>query len=244
MTLILSELAIHIPVSIQLFEKYDFNYYQNGNQTFKEACEEKGLIFSEIDAELSRLQLESKDNSSLTLEDMSIDRLIDFINGQYHSNETENLSLIQSNIQNLINDVSCEKPLLLLLINVENKFIELKEKLVQHCDKEDKILFPQMRKLVELRRDKSEIHPSKAISLIKKSIQVLESEHIDASNILSEIKKMTNKFAIPLNAPKHYKTLMENLKEFESDLHVYLHIENNILFPKIISLEEELNSRS
>ena len=213
MTLILSELAIHIPASIQLFEKYDINYYQNGNQTFKEACEEKGLVFSEIDAELSRLQLESKDRSYLTLEDMSIDRLIDFINGQYHSNETENLSLIQSNIKHLINDVSCEKSLLSLLINVDVKFFELHKKLILHCDKEDKTLFPQMRKLFELRRDKSELHASKAISKIKKSIQILESEHIDASNILSEIKIMTHNFTIPLNAPKEYKTLMNAIEE-------------------------------
>ena len=113
-----------------------------------------------------------------------------------------------------------------------------------HCDKEDKTLFPQMRKLFALRRYKSEMHPSKPVSYIKKSIQVLESEHIDVSNILSEIKRMTNNFTIPLYAPKEYKTLMESLREFESDLHEHLHIENNILFPKIISLEEELNKRS
>ena len=42
----LSELAIHILGSIELFEKYNFNYYQNGKQTFKDACEEKGLVFN------------------------------------------------------------------------------------------------------------------------------------------------------------------------------------------------------
>ena len=56
----LAELAIHIPASIEMFEKYNFNYYQNGSQKFKDACEEKGLIFSEIDAELNQLQKLSK----------------------------------------------------------------------------------------------------------------------------------------------------------------------------------------
>ena len=52
MQLTLAELATHIPASIHLFEKYDFKYYQNGKQTFKEACEEKGLSFFDIDKEL------------------------------------------------------------------------------------------------------------------------------------------------------------------------------------------------
>ncbi|PIQ31174.1 MAG: iron-sulfur cluster repair di-iron protein, partial [Bacteroidetes bacterium CG18_big_fil_WC_8_21_14_2_50_41_14] len=32
------------------------------------------------------------------------------------------------------------------------------------------------------------------------------------------------------------------LKEFEEDLHLHIHLENNILFPKSIKLENELIS--
>ena len=32
----LAELAIHIPASIEMFEKYNFNYYQNGSQKFSD----------------------------------------------------------------------------------------------------------------------------------------------------------------------------------------------------------------
>ena len=243
MPLTLAELAIHIPASINLFEKYDLDYYQNGKQSFKEACKEKGLSHSEIDVELTRLQNEPKGTYPLTLEDMGIDRLIDFVNGQYHSNEAQVLSSIHDNIQQLLLDKNCEKPLLNLLEDIEIKFKELMEKLIQHCKKEDEILFPYMRKLFELRRDKSVISSSQTISLIKNPIRVLEAEHVQAANILSEIKKTANNFTAPSNAHSEYVTLMESLKEFEKDLHMHLHIENNILFPKLIALEEELTNR-
>lgn len=240
----LSDLAIHIPVSIELFEKYNFNYYQNGKQTFKEACEEKGLNYSLIDAELNQLQHNSKTNSMLTLEDMSVDRLIDFINGQHHSNEAEVLDFIEDSIKKLIANPQCSADLILLLNEIDEYFHDLKDKLVKHCEKEDKILFPYMRKLYELRRDKLFTNTSQSNSFVKKPIQLLEAEHVQAATTLSKIKIITDNYSVPANAPKDYQKLMNNLKEFELEFHVHLHIENNILFPKVLELEEQLNNPS
>ena len=39
----------------------------------------------------------------------------------------------------------------------------------------------------------------------------------------------------------YYKVLYSELKEFEADLHVHVHLENNILFPKASELEVKLN---
>jgi regulator of cell morphogenesis and NO signaling len=238
----LAELAIHIPASIEMFEKYNFNYYQNGSQKFKDACEEKGLIFSEIDAELNQLQKLSKTNTMLTLEDMSVDRLIDFINGQHHSNEAEVLDFIEESIKKLITNTNCDKALISILQKLDEKFTDFKDKLTKHCEKEDKILFPYMRKLCELRRDKIFTNTSQKNSFVKKPIQLLEAEHVQASSVLKEIKEITQNFSSQANAPKEYQKLMEHLKEFEVEFHVHLHIENNILFPKVIALEEQFSN--
>jgi regulator of cell morphogenesis and NO signaling len=238
----LAELAIHIPASIEMFEKYNFNYYQNGSQKFKDACEEKGLVFSEIDAELNQLQKLSKTNTMLTLEDMSVDRLIDFINGQHHSNEAEVLDFIEESIKKLITNPNCDKALISILQKLDEKFTDFKDKLTKHCEKEDKILFPYMRKLCELRRDKIFTNTSQKNSFVKKPIQLLEAEHVQASSVLKEIKEITQNFSIQANAPKEYQKLMEHLKEFEVEFHVHLHIENNILFPKVIALEEQFSN--
>ena len=243
MSLTLAELAIHIPASIELFEKYDFNYYQQGQQTFQEACKEKGLTFSAIDLELSQLQSKVRDNHAFTLEDMGIESLIDFINGQFHSNETEVLDQINSHIQEALNDKMCDRSVLKLLVEIEQKFSELMAKLIQHCHKEDQILFPYMRKLNEFSREKGSPSSPKTISIIKNPIRMLEAEHEQAAIILSEIKKAANNYAIPPNAPEVFKTLMDHLREFEKELHMHLHIENNILFPKLIALEEELTNK-
>lgn len=239
MSVTLAELAIHIPASMQLFEKYDLDYYQNGHQLFKEACTEKGLSFTEMDAELTVLQ-NSTQSPSLTLEDMSLERLIDFINGQFHSNETQILYFIHSHIQKLLEETSDQQSLVLLK-EMDEKFRDLMQKLIKHCKREDELLFPYMRRLNEWRKEKSKKYTSLAIKLIENPIKILEEEHVQAVKILAEIKKTANNFIIPANASANYKMLMKSLKEFETDLHMHLHIENNILFPKIKELEEELN---
>ena|SRR6218665_105433 len=241
MSVTLAELAIHIPDSIHLFERYDLDYYQNGKQTFKEACCEKGLPYAELDAELAYLQNRSGKHS-LTLEDLSIDRLIDFINGQFHANETEILNFIHNSILQLLAEKSCDAIHLKMLEEVEQKFAKLKKKLIMHCEKEDEILFPYIRKLLELRRDKTSLSPQ-TISIIKNPIRILEAEHVQASQILADIKRTAGQFSIPADVPKEYVMLMQSLRKFEHDLHMHLHIENNILFPKLIALEEELNTK-
>lgn len=239
MPVTLAELAIHIPASIRLFEKYDLDYYQKGNQLFRDACKEKGLSYDKIDSELTVLQNASK-VSTMTLEDMSLERLIDFINGQYHNNETQILYFIHSHIEKLLAETT-EKSTLVSLKEMEVKFRDLMEKLIQHCKREDELLFPYMRKLNGWRKEKSKTYNSLAVKLIENPIKVLEAEHVQAAQILAEIKKTANNFKIPADASANYKILMESLKEFETDLHMHLHIENNILFPKIKELEEELN---
>ena len=125
---------------------------------------------------------------------------------------------------------------------MDEKFTDFKDKLTKHCEKEDKILFPYMRKLCELRRDKIFTNTSQKNSFVKKPIQLLEAEHVQASSVLKEIKEITQNFSSQANAPKEYQKLMEHLKEFEVEFHVHLHIENNILFPKVIALEEQFSN--
>lgn len=235
-TLQLAELAIYIPECIPLFEKYGFDFYQNGNQTLKEACDEKGLFFSDIDQELSKLQRHS--GYGFTIEDMDIGLLINAINGQHHDNEAETLASIHGAIQNLIASSPTDLEHLQTLCIIDKQFGELKEKLLSHCGKEDKALFPQIRTLLVLQKEKSPLFQDavlKTVSLIK----TLELEHTQAVNTLKEIKQALNHFdTAPVVWPEYHQ-LMAEFKTFEADFHMHIHIENNVLFPKIKDMSDQ-----
>ncbi len=235
MPLQLAELAIHIPSTISLFEKYEFNYYQNGSQTLKEACEQKGLDFNKIDNEFNDLQ--KTQTNQLTIEDMDINLLIDRINGQHHDHESEILSVIFKEIQTLVNDKSMDRKQLQTLVNIEKKFCYLKERLLAHCNKEDKVLFPMIRRIKSLQKDKSP-QLKGIVADVKELVKALEYEHLESTLLIAEIKSVLLNFNKAGNMPNGFSSLMAHFKEFELDFHVHIHIENNVLFPKIKKMDE------
>lgn len=239
----LAELATHCPESINLFEKHELDYYQKGKQTLEDACKEKGLDFAKINNELDYLQKQAKkSNHETCLDEFGIEQLINFINTNFHSKEEYALARVDSAIQHLLNNKPQEQHFSNLLSEIEKKFKYLQEELLRHCNHEDKDLFPFIRVLLGLQRNKVNISRHQ-FPLAKNPVRLLEAEHQQAATHFSEIRRLANDYSVPSNAPLAYKKLVEELKTFEKDLHMHLHIENNILFPKLLAWEEELNRK-
>lgn len=240
-TLQLAELAIHIPECIPLFEKYGFDFYQNGNQTLKEACDEKGLRFAEVDQELNELQ--KHPGHLYTVEDMDIELLINSINGQHHDNEAETLAAIHRAIEHLVDNTPPGMAHKEFLGLIHGEFGGLKEKLLSHCEKEDKLLFPQIRMLLVLQKEKAgtfQAAVSKTISLIK----TLELEHTQSVGALRNIKCMLLELETAPGISEEYHQLMKEFKTFEADFHMHIHIENNVLFPKIKDMTDQFKHKT
>jgi regulator of cell morphogenesis and NO signaling len=235
-TLQLAELAIHIPECIPLFEKYSFDFYQNGNQTLKEACDEKGLHFPDIDQELNALQQHS--NQPYTIEDMDLELLINSINGQHHDNEAETLASIHKAIQGLIAASPGDAAHIAILCGIDKAFGELKETLLSHCEKEDKLLFPQIRKLLDLQKEKATVFQA-AVLKTTGLIKTLELEHTQSVSTLRNIKCLLHNLETAPEISQEYHKLMKAFKTFEADFHMHIHIENNVLFPKIKDMTDQ-----
>ena len=67
------------------------------------------------------------------------------------------------------------------------------------------------------------------------------SEHDTAGDILRELRALTSDYKVPPDACIGYQTLYAALENFEKDLHQHIHLENNVLFPKALGLENALN---
>ena len=69
---------------------------------------------------------------------------------------------------------------------------------------------------------------------------MMQKEHEIAGEDLTFFRKITNNYDLPADACNSYMYLFEKMKEFENDLYNHIHLENNILFPKALKLDEEL----
>jgi regulator of cell morphogenesis and NO signaling len=55
---------------------------------------------------------------------------------------------------------------------------------------------------------------------------------------------LSNKYTPPADGCNTYRVTYALLNEFEEDLHLHIHLENNILFPKAIEMERELSPQT
>ena len=75
---------------------------------------------------------------------------------------------------------------------------------------------------------------------VRNPVNMMEMEHDIVARDLEEIRAVTHNYALPDDACGSYRLLFQMLDEFEQDLHLHVHLENNILFPKAIELEAKL----
>ena len=122
---------------------------------------------------------------------------------------------------------------------VKDHFQDLTKEMLNHIRKEERIVFPIINYLEDCKKFK-EKPKTRGYGRIKDQIDVLEDEHSGAENTIKEIKNLINKFNIADDSSTKLKQIYDMLIEFEEDTQTHVHLENNILFPKAIKLEDEL----
>jgi regulator of cell morphogenesis and NO signaling len=105
--------------------------------------------------------------------------------------------------------------------------------------KEEMVLFPKIRQIASLHREHMVLKGEDKDFLLA-PVAVMETEHALAGDLMEEIQSITNQFKPPADACMTFRITYHELKEFAADLHLHVHLENNLLFPKALGLFEPL----
>jgi len=127
------------------------------------------------------------------------------------------------------------------LLEIQSLFREVAQELNFHMQKEEKILFPYIKNLVQLENEMEE-YTKPHFQSVQNPIQVMEEEHESAGDIFKRIAELTNNYTPPKEACNTFKAMYSKLQEFEEDLHQHIHLENNILHPKAKKIEKMILS--
>lgn len=218
-----------------LFSKYKIDFCCKGNRTLEDVCQSKGLDIDFIENELNII-LESKDGNSIDFKSWPIDLLIDYIEKVHHRYIEEKSLVLFMYLDKLCRVHGNHHP---ELIEINRLFTNSVEELAKHMKKEELILFPYIRKLVTASLTNQPI-VKPHFGTINNPIAMLHHEHDTEGERFRTIAQLTNDYNPPSDACETYKVTFAMLKAFEDDLHKHIHLENNILFPKAIMLEERL----
>lgn len=82
--------------------------------------------------------------------------------------------------------------------------------------------------------------PQPPFGTIKNPVRMMMTEHDAAGDILKMMREITYDYALPENACPSFQALYFGLEELEKDLHRHIHLENNVLFPQAVKLEQKV----
>jgi regulator of cell morphogenesis and NO signaling len=233
----LGEIAVKDLRKAQIFKKYGLDFCCGGKKTVKEACREKGLDVTKIEQELQQADLAQSAHPPLPYDDWSPAFLADFIVNTHHSYVRKNLPDIVLYADKVRKVHGSRHP---ELLEVWKLVEEVQQELTAHMIKEEKVVFPYIHELVSA-KDMKVSSLAAEFGTVQQPIHMMEMEHEVVGENLAKIRALTNNFSLPEDACASYSLLYRLLDEFEDNLHLHVHLENNILFPKALLLEKNLN---
>ena len=212
-----------------VFEKYHLDFCCKGKRTLQQACTESELKIEEV---LSDLEKTAQGKSiPLHYENMSLTQLADYIVMTHHSYVKKEMPAILGYLEKVATKHGDRHP---EMVKVLELFATVKEEMGQHMQKEELILFPRIKEVEQQLAKGNEIIINN--SFLLSPISIMEEEHDHAGNLLAEIRQLTNDYNPPADACTTFKLSFAALQTFEQDLHQHVHLENNILFPKALTL--------
>jgi regulator of cell morphogenesis and NO signaling len=218
-----------------LFEKYNLDFCCKGNRLLIDACAEKRINPEVVMTELEEIFSLTPSND-IKPDEWELNFLIEYIVNNHHKYVSRMLPVILTHTQKVASVHGENHP---ETIKIAKIFSAVNQEMKHHMMKEEKILFPHINHLVLTKRNGSKAERP-YYGTIKNPIAMMENEHQSAGDGMFEIRKLANNFTTPDDACQTYRVVFKELKEFEEDLHKHVHLENNILFPKAIELEEQM----
>ncbi len=213
----LAELATAHPAASRVFHRHGLDFCCGGRRPLADACSERGL--DEV-AIMDEIEQESGVESGERWDERPIPELVDFIVRRYHDTlrvEIPELVALAEKVEKVHADkATCPRGLAEHLRNVQRE-------VSMHLAKEENVLFPMI--------------VSGMASMAAGPIRVMEAEHDDHRESLLRNRALTANLTAPPEACTTWRALYLRLDALEGELMEHIHLENNVLFPRVLNAD-------
>jgi regulator of cell morphogenesis and NO signaling len=229
------EIAVESPATTRVFEEYKIDFCCGGGRKFDDACRTAGVAPEIVSEKITRI-LNSQTQNIVSPAQQSVSELIDCILETHHVFTKQELARLPALMEKVCRKHGAQHDELFAL---QTAFFELRDDLIPHIKKEEVVLFPFI-KYLEISAANHISSPRPPFCTVKNPVRVMMTEHDAVGEILRRMREITNNYALPEGACPSYQALYFGLEELEKDLHLHIHLENNILFPRAVELEQKV----
>ncbi len=218
-----AQLAVSVPGALGVFTKYNIDYCCGGHRTLEEACGRIGLNVEAVMEEITKSGRTAR--QTVRFEDWSSSLLVDYIVENHHEYIRRSIPEIQHFLDKVCKAHGEES---VHLLSIRQDFEDLAEELTSHMSKEEYVLFPAIKRL-----ESKEVGNVPLTMTIQSPLHAMEDEHEAVGELIKSIRQLSGNYNPPDYACPTYRITYQKLQEFDNDLMMHIHLENNILFERV-----------
>lgn len=222
----------------QVFKSLDIDFSCSGNKTIKQACEEKGLSDEEVWLQLAEIDsvAPEKEANYLSWDIAFLTNYIIEFHHRFVSTQTRFITELAYKVAESDRVRNPEIKQVADLFANTGKTLELKGA------EEETILFPYLTMLNTAYKSGAKIKEAD-FGHISELLYLMQADSGKVAEDFRLIRQLTNGYVAPIYTSNTCSILYKLLAAYEEDMHLHLHLENNILFPKALEMEELLRAK-
>jgi regulator of cell morphogenesis and NO signaling len=209
----------------EIFKHAGIDFCCGGNQSMQEACEEKKIDIRVLETKLGDLE-HSESDPSHNFKEWDPGFLCDYLVNTHHKTVVKLLPQLTFYTQKIADVHGSHHP---ELLDIAKLFGQINTELQQHLRNEEEVLFPAIKEAMRTKSDEAK-------KVIVSEITRMKGEHEFAGGAMDTINRLSINYMVPPDACNTYSVCFKLLEQFEDDLHIHVHLENNILYPKALDL--------
>lgn len=168
--------------------------------------------------------------------DMSAAALCEFVQNKHNKKIRQSMQLIGMHLDKWMESYLKQNP---LSEGLKDKIMALFDLVDTHLRKEETVLFPFVAKMdAKLKGFDMENFPKQ--SIIANPIKMMQEEHNKITDRISEIRSITNNYTVSDCNEGDCILCMTEMFDLEQEMMKQIFVEQTILFPKILRLDEQL----
>lgn len=217
------EIVRALPATSRIFENLNIDYCCGGKKTVAEACRAKSLDAATLIAMIAALY-RSGNSIPADADAMTLTELCDHIQKVHHGYLREELPRLDFMTRKVAAVHGEHEP---RLFELQKTFETFNAEMTTHTNEEDEVVFPAIRQMEAAK-------PGASVGLndLSTSLEKLEQEHDGAGAALEQFRLLSNHYTPPDWACNTFRALYDGLAQLGKNMHLHVHKENNVLFPR------------
>lgn len=227
------EIVQQNPASVPVFEALGIDYCCGGGRSLEDACRSKNIALGEVLSRIEEAKTRPSGEGDPEWQNAPLGELADRIVEKHHSYATRELTRLSALAEKVFLRHGERHPSLEKLRDLVNA---LAAEMCAHMLKEEQVLFPTFKLMEKMALSGAAMSPYSG-SLANPINRMME-DHDDTGELFNSIRQLTNNYVPPVGACMSYQALYHGLADLERDLHMHIHLENNILFPRALEIAQ------